>query len=55
MEKKDMGYTCTILMNIKVACLLFKLAHASTICNVMNFLLLENPKFTWSCANSCMW
>jgi len=29
MEKKDMKYMCIILMNIKVACLLYKLAHES--------------------------
>ncbi len=29
MENKNMRYRCIILVNIKVACMLYKLAHAS--------------------------
>ncbi len=40
MEKKDMRYRCIILMNIKVACLLYKLAHASHYLQCNEFFII---------------
>ncbi len=45
MEKKDTKYKCAILVNIRVACSLYKLAHASKYLQCSELFPLENPLF----------
>ncbi len=41
MEKNDTMYRCVILMNIRVACSLYKLAHAYEYLQCSQFLTIE--------------